>query len=102
MDPVVVTDSNGVPVTDVNGDVITVTPETGIYYVTDVFGNTVTDANGNPLTTVEFKDVAVQIPVTDMNGVVVTDENGETPKVEDLPIGNYYYVETKASEGFSR
>ena len=74
--PVVVTDQNGVPVTDVNGDVITVTPETGIYYVTDVFGNTVTDANGNPLTTVEFKDVAVQIPVTDMNGVVVTDENG--------------------------
>ena len=76
LDPVVVTDQNGVPVTDVNGDVITVTPETGIYYVTDVFGNTVTDANGNPLTTVEFKDVAVQIPVTDMNGVVVTDENG--------------------------
>jgi len=76
MDPVVVTDDNGVPVTDVNGDVITVTPETGMYYVTDVFGNTVTDANGNPLTTVEFKDVAVQIPVTDMNGVVVTDENG--------------------------
>ncbi len=76
LDPVVVTDQNGVPVTDVNGDVITVTPETGIYYVTDVFGNTVTDADGNPLTTVEFKDVAVQIPVTDMNGVVVTDENG--------------------------
>jgi Tfp pilus assembly protein FimT len=76
MDPVVVTDENGVPVTDVNGDVITVTPETGIYYVTDVFGNIVTDEKGNPLTTVEFKDVAVQIPVTDMNGVVVTDANG--------------------------
>lgn len=76
LDPVVVTDENGVPVTDVNGDVITVTPETGVYYVTDVFGNIVTDSDGNPLTTVEFKDVAVQIPVTDMNGVVVTDENG--------------------------
>ena len=31
---------------------------------------------------------------------VVTDENGETPKIENLPIGNYYYIETKASEGF--
>lgn len=76
MDPIVVTDDNGVPVTDVNGDVITVTPETEIYYVTDVFGNIVTDSDGNPLTTVEFKDVAVQIPVTDMNGVVVTDAKG--------------------------
>ena len=76
MDPIVVTDDNGVPVTDVNGDVITVTPETAIYYVTDVFGNIVTDSDGNPLTTVEFKDVAVQIPVTDMNGVVVTDAKG--------------------------
>ena len=36
----------------------------------------------------------------DLVARVVTDENGETPKVEDLPIGNYYYVETKASEGF--
>ncbi len=76
MDPVVVTDDNGVPVTDVNGDVITVTPETAVYYVTDVFGNVINDSDGKPLTTVEFKDVAVQIPVTDMNGVVVTDENG--------------------------
>ncbi len=76
LDPVVVTDENGVPVTDVNGDVITVTPETGVYYLTDVFGNIMTDVNGNQLTTVEFKDIAVQIPVTDMNGVVVTDENG--------------------------
>ncbi len=76
MDPIVVTDDNGVPVTDVNGDVITVTPETAVYYVTDVFGNVINDSDGKPLTTVEFKDVAVQIPVTDMNGVVVTDENG--------------------------
>lgn len=76
LDPVVVTDENGVPVTDVNGNVITVVPETGVYYLTDVFGNIMTDVDGNQLTTIEFKDVAVQIPVTDMNGVVVTDENG--------------------------
>ncbi|MBR3808785.1 MAG: hypothetical protein IKK46_00605 [Clostridia bacterium] len=76
MDPVVVTDENGVPVTDVNGNVITVVPETGVYYLTDVFGNIMTDVDGNQLTTIEFKDVAVQIPVTDMNGVVVTDANG--------------------------
>ena len=76
MDPIVVTDENGVPVTDVNGDVITVVPETGVYYLTDVFGSVMTDVNGNQLTTIEYKDVAVQVPVTDMNGVVVTDENG--------------------------
>ena len=76
MDPIVVTDENGVPVTDINGDVITVVPETGVYYLTDVFGHIMTDVSGNQLTTIEYKDVAVQIPVTDMNGVVVTDENG--------------------------
>ena len=77
MDPIVVTDDNGVPVTDVNGDVITVIPETGVYYLTDVFGQVMTDVSGNQLTTIEYKDVAVQIPVTDMNGVVVTDEDGK-------------------------
>ena len=31
---------------------------------------------------------------------VVTDANGNTETITDLPIGEYYYIETKASEGF--
>jgi len=76
LDPVVVTDANGVPVTDENGDVITVTPETEVIVITDAFGNVINDADGNPLTTIAYKDITVQIPVTDMNGVVVTDSDG--------------------------
>ncbi len=32
---------------------------------------------------------------------IVTDGNGETSKVSDLPVGKYYYKEIKASEGFN-
>ncbi|MBO5477854.1 MAG: hypothetical protein J6A15_08905, partial [Clostridia bacterium] len=32
---------------------------------------------------------------------VTTDANGNTPAVENLPVGHYYYVETSASEGFN-
>ncbi len=32
---------------------------------------------------------------------VITDENGNTPAVTNLPLGNYYYIETQASEGFT-
>ena len=46
---IVVTDANGVPVTDIDGNVITVKPD----------------------------DVTVQVPVTDMAGVAVTDSKGE-------------------------
>lgn len=51
---IVVTDSNGVPVTDVNGEVITVSPEdvTAQVPVTDVNGNAVTDVAGNVVTEV--------------------------------------------------
>ncbi|MBO7178728.1 MAG: hypothetical protein J6V78_00165 [Clostridia bacterium] len=76
LDPVVVTDANGVPVTDENGDVITVTPETELFFITDAFGNVISDADGNPLTTIAYKDITVQVPVTDMNGEVLTDANG--------------------------
>ncbi|MBR6552409.1 MAG: hypothetical protein IKT89_06165, partial [Clostridia bacterium] len=53
-DNIVVTDSNGVPVTDVNGEVITVSPEdvTAQVPVTDVNGNAVTDVAGNVVTEV--------------------------------------------------
>ncbi len=68
--PVVVTDSNGVPVTDASGEPVTVIPETEVHEYTD--------ANGEKKTTVVYKDVTVNVPVTDENGESVTDENGES------------------------
>ena len=36
-----------------------------------------------------------------VKGNIVTDENGDTEAVTDLPIGDYYYKEIKASPGFN-
>lgn len=90
LEPIVVTDENGVPVTDENGNVITVQPETEVVVFTDVDGNPVTNANGEVLTTIVFKDLTAQIPVTDMNGVIVTDANGNvvTTNISVDPTGN--------------
>ena len=90
LDPIVVTDEHGVPVTDENGKVITVTPETEVIVLTDVYGNPITDSEGNVMTTVVYKDLTAQIPVTDMNGAIVTDANGNvvTENVSVDPTGN--------------
>ena len=68
--PVIVTDTNGVPVTDAQGEPVTVMPETEIHKYTD--------ANGEKKTTVVYKDVTVNVPVTDKKGESVTDKKGET------------------------
>lgn len=67
--PVVVTDNNGVPVTDAQGEPVTVVPETEVHEYTD--------KNGNKKTTVVYKDVTVNVPVTDKKGETVTDKDGE-------------------------
>ena len=67
--PVIVTDVNGVPVTNENGENVTVVPETEVQEYTD--------ANGEKQTTVIYKDVTVNVPVTNVKGDNVTDENGE-------------------------
>ncbi len=67
--PVIVTDANGVPVTDVNGEPVTVMPETEVHEYTD--------ENGEKKTTVVYKDVTVNVPVTDKKGESVTDKKGE-------------------------
>ena len=67
--PVIVTDTNGVPVTDAQGEPVTVMPETEIHKYTD--------ASGEKKTTVVYKDVTVNILVTDKKGETVTDEEGE-------------------------
>ena len=67
--PVIVTDANGVPVTDAQGEPVTVMPETEIQEYTD--------ENGEKKTTVVYKDVTVNVPVTDKKGENVTDEDGE-------------------------
>ncbi len=74
--PVVVTDENGVALTDVNGEYITVVPETEVVGVTDENGVPVTDSKGKEITTVVYKEVSVNVPVTDMNGSAVTDASG--------------------------
>ena len=68
VDPIVVTDANGVPVTDENGKQIEVVPETEIVVVTDENGVPVTDENGKEVTTIRYIPQEVGIPVTDENG----------------------------------
>ena len=90
LDPIVVTDEHGVPVTDENGNVITVTPETEVVVLTDVNGNPIKDSEGNEITTIVYKDLTAQVPVTDMAGAVVTDANGNvvTENVNVNPTAN--------------
>ncbi len=90
-EPIIVTDSNGVPVTDENGNIITVTPETEVIYVTDENGNILKDAEGNDITTIVYKDLTVGVPVTDMNGALVTDAKGNavTENIKVNPTNNY-------------
>ncbi len=66
---VVVTDNNGVPVTDENGDIMTIVPETEVHEYTN--------ENGEQKTTVVYKDVTVNVPVTNAKGESVTDKDGE-------------------------
>lgn len=66
--PVVVTDTNGVPVTNAEGEVVTVVPETEVHEYTN--------ANGEKQTTVVYKDVTVNVAVTDAKGEKVTDKDG--------------------------
>ncbi|MBR0540621.1 MAG: SBBP repeat-containing protein [Clostridia bacterium] len=87
---VVVTDKNGVPVTDENGEAITVVLETEIVEVTNANGDKVYDENGKVKTSVIYHSKNVEIPLTDKNGNPVTDANGKIvstmitvpPKVE--------------------
>ncbi len=67
--PVVVTDANGVPVTNADGEAVTVVPETEVHEYTD--------ANGEKQTTVVYKDVTVNVPVTNVMGEKVTNKDGE-------------------------
>ncbi len=67
--PVVVTDANGVPVTDAQGEAVTVVPETEVHEYTN--------ANGEKQTTIVYKDVTVAVPITNQDGEVVTNKDGE-------------------------
>ena len=67
--PIIVTDTNGVPVTNAEGEVVTVVPETEVHEYTD--------ANGEKKTTVVYKDVTVAVPITNQEGEIETDKKGE-------------------------
>lgn len=72
-----VTDENGVQLTDVNGEPITIIPETSIVTITDGNGNVVTNENGEAETSVYYKPQQVAVPVTNINHEAVTGTNGE-------------------------
>lgn len=72
-----VTDENGVQLTDVNGEPITVIPETSVVTITDGNGNVVTNADGEPETSIYYKPQQVAVPVTNINHEAVTGSNGE-------------------------
>lgn len=74
---VVVTDANGVPITNENGEAMTVVLETTIVEVTNANGEKVYDEDGNVKTSVIYFPQEVGVPVTDENGVPVTNADGE-------------------------
>lgn len=93
-----VTDEQGNTLTDVNGEVITVVPETVYATVTDEDGMAATDKKGNALTTVVYKDVTVAIPVTDKDGKAVTDAAG-SPVTETIVVKPTYPNQTSKTAG---
>ncbi len=66
---VVVTDNYGVPLTNEQGEPLTVVHESEVHEYTD--------SNGEKKTTVVYKDVTVNVAVTDEKGENVTDKKGE-------------------------
>ena len=93
---VVVTDENGVPITD---EAVTVVLDTTIVDVTNENGELVYDEDGNVKTSVVYISKEVGIPVTDENGKAVTNARGEVlttmiivppttggPVVTELPV----------------
>lgn len=72
-----VTDENGVQLTDINGEPITIVPETSVVTLTDGNGNVVTNAKGEPETSIYYKPQQVVVPVTNINHEAVTGDNGE-------------------------
>lgn len=89
--PITVTDSNGVPYTELDGTPVTVIPESEAVAVTNANGEKIKDANGNTVTTIVYKEVKVKVAVTDKNGVQVTDKSGE-------PVYTEEYVSIPASD----
>lgn len=75
MDPVTITDNNGVPVTDAKGEPVTMVP----VVVTDAEGESVTDKKGEPVT-------VVPVVVTKPSGEAVTDPKGNPITVVPVPV----------------
>lgn len=95
---VVVTDKNGVPITDESGEAITVVIETEIVEITNENGDKVYDENGEVKTSIVYHEQQVNIPVTDKNGNFVTNKDGKIesrlvtvpPKYERLTSVQYF------------
>lgn len=85
LEPIVVTNEHGQPITDEHGEVITVIPVTQVVVITNADGEEVTDENGNVVTTIEYESQTVGIPVTDDKGDVVGTTNIYVPMPDDPP-----------------
>ncbi len=77
LEPVVVTDKNGVAYTDENGEVMTIIPDGEIVEVTNAKGEKVYDENGEVKTSIKYDSQLVGVPLTDKDGNAYTDENGK-------------------------
>jgi hypothetical protein len=76
LDPIVVTDANGVAYTDEDGNAITIQPEGEVVEVTNSKGEKVYDENGEVKTSIKYESQLVGVPVTDENGKAYTEKNG--------------------------
>lgn len=77
LDPVVVTDKNGVAYTDENGEVMTIIPEGEVVEVTNAKGEKVVDENGEVKTSIKYDSQLVGVPITNKDGEAFTDKNGD-------------------------
>ncbi|MEG2395867.1 MAG: hypothetical protein RSB11_02410 [Oscillospiraceae bacterium] len=74
---VVVTDANGVPITDKNGEAMTVMLQTTIVEITNINGEKVYDEDGKVKTSIKYLPQDVGVPVTNENGEFVTNSKGD-------------------------
>ena len=77
LDPIVVTDQNGVAYTDENGEVMTIIPEGEVVEVTNAKGEKVLDENGEVKTSIKYDSQLVGVPVTNKDGEALTDKDGK-------------------------
>ena len=73
---VALTDANGVPLTDADGNVLSAVLQGEVVELTNIYGEKIYDENGEVRTTVVYGAQQIAVPVTDEAGNPVYDEAG--------------------------